>query len=94
MFVVCGREDPFKVKVAEDDVFFCGVRVFNTEAEMGYNSSARSVGSKALLFLAQDLAGLNIFRCKDDDTCGPQFIDRIRQCDRSVIFQRGCVLLF
>ncbi len=68
--------------------------VFNVEAEMGYRSSTRMVGPKAFLFRVQNLTGLYIVRRKDDDTCGLEFVDCIRQCDRAVVIQRGWVLLF
>ena len=61
---------------------------------MGYCSGSRTVGPKSFLFRAQHLAGLDIVRRKDDDTCGPEFVDRIRQCDRVVIIQRGWVPFF
>ena len=61
---------------------------------MGYSSGIQTVGPKVFLFRAPNLAGLDIARRKDDDTCGPKFVDRIRQCDRAVVIQRGWVPLF
>ena len=61
---------------------------------MGDNSGTRSVVPKAFLFRAQNLAGLDIVRRKDDYTCGPEFVDHIRHCDKAVVIHRSWVPLF